>query len=98
LLSKIHSEFITLYFNSSELLTESASYGGLQGGAVPVTVTANLPKPAVEVLQQLAAKRKTTSTEILRHAISLEKQLEDELSEGARILIEKEGTLSSEKE
>jgi hypothetical protein len=58
---------------------------------MPVTVTANLPEPAVEAMQQLAAKRKTTVTEVLRHAISVEKQLEDELSRGARILIEKDG-------
>lgn len=54
-------------------------------------VTVNLPKQAVEALEQLAKKRKTTATEILRHAISLEKQLDDELDQGARVLIEKDG-------
>ena len=53
-------------------------------------VTVNLPEPAVEVLRGLAAKRKTTETEILRHAISLEQQLDHEIDQGARILIEKD--------
>jgi hypothetical protein len=67
--------------------------GGLmnEGGNVPVTVTVNLPKQAVEAVQRLAKKRHTTATEILRHAISLEKQLDDELDHGTRVLIEKDG-------
>jgi hypothetical protein len=58
--------------------------GGLmnEGGNVPVTVTVNLPKQAVEAVQRLAKKRHTTATEILRHAISLEKQVDDELDHG----------------
>jgi len=59
--------------------------------AVPVKVIVNLPEPVVAALKQLATTRKTTTTEILRHAISLEKQLEDDLSQGARILIENDG-------
>jgi hypothetical protein len=58
---------------------------------VPVKVTVNLPAPAVEALEGLAAKRETTKTEILRHAISLEQQLDHEIDQGARILIEKDG-------
>jgi hypothetical protein len=42
-------------------------------------------------VQRLAKKRHTTATEILRHAISLEKQLDDELDQGTRVLIEKDG-------
>lgn len=57
------------------------------------TVLVNLPEPAVEALQQLAVKRETSRTEILRHAISLEDQIDREIREGARILVEKEGTL-----
>lgn len=56
------------------------------------TVLINLPETAVEALQQLATKRETSKTEILRHAISLEDQIDKEIREGARILIEKEGT------
>ena len=58
---------------------------------MPVIVRINLPTPAVEVLEKLATKRKTTKTEILRHAISLEKEIDDELQQGAKILIEKAG-------
>jgi hypothetical protein len=61
---------------------------------VPVKVTVNLPAPAVEALEGLAAKRETTKTEILRHAISLEQQLDHEIDQGARILIEKDGKFS----
>jgi hypothetical protein len=55
---------------------------------VSVRVTVNLPRPAVAVLTDLAAKRNTTVTEVLRHAISLEQQVDQELSEEARILIQ----------
>lgn len=61
---------------------------------MPVRVTVNLPAPAVEALQGLAAKRETTRTEILRHAISLEQQLDHEIDQGARILLEKDGKFS----
>jgi hypothetical protein len=43
-------------------------------------------------LQQLATKREASKTEVLRHAISLEDQIDKEIREGARILVEKEGT------
>jgi hypothetical protein len=55
-----------------------------------VKVVVNLPAPAVEALRGLAAKRNTTETEILRHAISLEQQLDHEIDQGARVLIEKD--------
>ncbi len=54
-----------------------------------VRVTVNLPSPAVAVLKELAAKRDTTVTVVLRHSISLEQQVDQELSQGARILIQK---------
>jgi hypothetical protein len=57
---------------------------------VPVKVIVNLPESAVAALRELAARRQTTATEILRHAISLEKQLDDELNQGARVLLEKD--------
>jgi predicted transcriptional regulator len=59
-----------------------------------VTVSVNLPAPAVEALQRLATKRGTTRTEILRHAISLAQQLDHEIAQGARIIIEKDGKFS----
>ncbi len=61
---------------------------------MPVRVIVNLPVPAVEALEGLAAKRGTTKTEILRHAISLEQQLDHETDQGARILIEKDNRFS----
>ena len=59
---------------------------------MPVQVTVNLPRSAVDALQQLAARRNTTVTEVLRHAISMERQIDDELSRGARVLIEQGDT------
>jgi hypothetical protein len=61
---------------------------------VPVRVIVNLPAPAVEALEGLAAKRETTKTEILRHAISLEQQLDHAIDQGAQILIEKDDKFS----
>jgi hypothetical protein len=51
----------------------------LKEETVPVRVTVDLPNQVVETLKLLAKKRKTTATEILLHAISLEQQLDDEL-------------------
>jgi hypothetical protein len=56
---------------------------------VSVRVTVNLPGPAVAVLQELAKKRGISVTEVLRHAISLEEQIHQELSQEARILIQR---------
>ncbi len=62
---------------------------------MPVRVIVNLPAPAVEALEGLAAKRETTKTEILRHATSsLEQQLDHEIDQGAQILIEKDDKFS----
>lgn len=61
---------------------------------MPVRVIVNLPAPAVEALEGLAAKRETTKTEILRHAISLEQQLDHAIDQGAQILIEKDDKFS----
>jgi len=59
---------------------------------VPVRrVTVNLPGMAVDVLKEIAHRRGTTPTEVLRHAISLERELSEEINQGARILIEKDG-------
>jgi hypothetical protein len=72
----------------------SASKSWREEEDVPVRVIVNLPAPAVEALEGLAAKRETTKTEILRHAISLEQRLEHEIDRGARILIEKDDKVS----
>jgi len=52
-----------------------------------VRVTVNLPRSAVDALQQLAAKLNTTVTEVLRHAVSLEQQLDDEPNRGREALL-----------
>jgi hypothetical protein len=57
-------------------------------------VIVNLPAPVIEALEGLAAKRQTTKTEILRHAISLEQHLDHEIDQGGRILIEKDDRFS----
>ena len=49
----------------------SASKSWREEEDVPVRVIVNLPAPAVEALEGLAAERETTQTEILRHATSL---------------------------
>jgi predicted transcriptional regulator len=54
-----------------------------------VKTSVNLPEPAIEALRELAEKRDTTMTEVLRHAISLEKAIDDEVSEGGKVLIKK---------
>jgi hypothetical protein len=72
----------------------SASKSWREEEDVPVRVIVTLPAPAVEALEGLAAKRETTKTEILRHAISLEQRLEHEIDRGARILIEKDDKVS----
>jgi hypothetical protein len=56
---------------------------------VPVTVTANLPEPAVEALERLARRHQSNRTEALRFAISLARKFDDELSAGGRILVQK---------
>ena len=57
-------------------------------------VTANLPDAAVKALQEMAAERGSSMTEILRQAISTEKFLQDEMKDGAKILVQhkKKGT------
>ncbi len=55
-----------------------------------VKTISDLPSAAVDALNNIASKRGTTETEVLHHAISLEKQLDDEVRNGAKILIEKD--------
>lgn len=65
--------------------------GGGKEEVLTVQVTVNLPDAAVDALSGLATSRGTTVTEVIRHAISLERELSDEVSQGSRILIEKNG-------
>ena len=54
-----------------------------------VKISVNLTEDAVEALKDLAAKRGTTVTEVLRRAISTEKYLDDvQRGEGAKVLLE----------
>jgi hypothetical protein len=54
-----------------------------------IKISANLPTSVVDTLRQVARLRGTTMTEVLRHAISLEKFLMDTQGEGGKVLIEK---------
>lgn len=54
-----------------------------------VKISVNLTEDAVEALKDLAAKRGTTVTEVLRRAISTEKYLDQvQRNEGAKVLVE----------
>ena len=53
-----------------------------------VRLTANLPIEVANVLKELAKNQKTSMTEILRRAISLEKFANDTVESGGKILIE----------
>ena len=53
-----------------------------------VRLTANLPTEVANVLKELAKNQKTSMTEILRRAISLEKFASDTVESGGKLLIE----------
>jgi hypothetical protein len=53
-----------------------------------VKVTANLPLPVFDALQEIARKRGISMTEALRQAISTEKFVEDVLDRGDTIMVE----------
>lgn len=53
-----------------------------------VKLSANLPEKTIALLRQLADKRGTTMTEILRRAIETEGFLEDVISNNGKILVE----------
>jgi hypothetical protein len=61
----------------------------IKGATVPVRVVANLPDPAVEALSELARKRNTNATYIIHYAISLARQLDEEISRGGKLYIQK---------
>ena len=54
-----------------------------------VKISANLPNQTVETLKSVAKMRGTTMTEVIRHAISLEKFFADVEREGSKVLLEK---------
>jgi len=54
-----------------------------------VKISVNLTVDAVEALKDLAAKRGTTVTDVLRRAISTEKYIDHvQRDEGAKVLVE----------
>ena len=52
-----------------------------------VKISVNLPEDAVAAVNDIAARRHITKTEVLRRGISLEKFLEDERDKGAFTLL-----------
>ncbi|HET9016958.1 MAG TPA: ribbon-helix-helix protein, CopG family [Thermomicrobiaceae bacterium] len=56
---------------------------------MPVTkLSVNVPDEAIEILKDIAARRHTTMTEVVRDAIAMEKFLDDETRKGNKVLIE----------
>jgi predicted transcriptional regulator len=53
-----------------------------------IKMSVNLPDNIVQVLKELAAKRNTTMTEVLRHAIGTEKFIEEVQEAGGQVLVE----------
>ncbi len=59
-----------------------------------VKMSVNLSSDVVDVLRDLAAKRRTTMTEVLRQAIGTEKFIDDVKEEDGKVLVEdKKGRL-----
>src|SRR5215210_5317159 len=55
-----------------------------------VKTSVNLSEDAVQALKDIASSRGTNMSEVLRHAISLEKFVHEETKDGAKILVEKD--------
>ena len=53
-----------------------------------VRMTANLPAEVAQALKEMAEKRGTNMTEVLRHAISLEKFASETIENGGKLLVE----------
>jgi hypothetical protein len=58
---------------------------------VPERLTLRLAPEARVALQWIAAKKGVTLGEVIRHAISIERVLTEEISRGSSILIEEKG-------
>jgi hypothetical protein len=79
--------------------TDPAQIGGLESRSPAevgdeteeefIKISANLPASVVDILRQVAKLRRTTMTEVLKHAISLEKFLTETHREGGKFLIER---------
>jgi predicted transcriptional regulator len=54
-----------------------------------VKTSVNLSEDAVQALKDIATSRGTNMSDVLRHAISLEKFVHEETENGAKILVEK---------
>ena len=57
-------------------------------GDAVTKVSVNLPTSAVNALKELAAKRGTTMTEVLKSAIGTEKFMADTVASGSKVLVE----------
>jgi hypothetical protein len=58
-----------------------------------IKTSVNLSEDAIEALRDIANSRGTNMSEVLRHAISLEKLIHDETKDGAKLLIEKDNQI-----
>lgn len=53
-----------------------------------VKTTVNLPDDAIKAIREIAQRRGTTMTEVIRQAIATEKFLFDTMQEGGKVLVE----------
>lgn len=53
-----------------------------------VKLSVNLSPEDVEVIRELAKKRSTTMTEVIRKGIGMQKYLQDAVAKGGKILVE----------
>lgn len=53
-----------------------------------VKTTVNLPDDAIKAIREIAERRGTTMTEVIRQAIATEKFLFDTVQEGGKVLVE----------
>jgi predicted transcriptional regulator len=53
-----------------------------------IKTSVNLPDETIDALRELAEKRQTTLTEVLRQAVSTEKFFDTTIGRGGKILIE----------
>ena len=60
-------------------------------GEIAIRVNVNFSQSAYETLENLARRKGTTMSEVLRRAIELEKFVQDEQEKGNRLLIESTG-------
>jgi predicted transcriptional regulator len=56
-------------------------------------VTFKLPESDLATLKQLAARKHTSVTAILRSAIATERFIDEEVSQGSKVLIDRNGTV-----